>query len=261
VSAPQLEVVDLSFTVGSKTILNGISFELHAGEFLAIIGPNGAGKTTLIKCLNRIHADWSGQVQLNGQPLHSLSRKVLARHLSYVPQADGREWVFTVNNFVMLGRYPHLSPFSSVTAQDRKVVADSLALTGSTEFADRDLTTLSGGERQKVLIAAALAQEAQILLLDEPTTYLDYRHQMEVLELLHRLHGNGLTIVMVTHDINGALHGATRMLALKNGRVSVDTTPQGLLAEGVLASVFDTPFAVTRHPETGQPVVLAGGPA
>jgi iron complex transport system ATP-binding protein len=177
-----------------------------------------------------------------------------------VPQADGRSFPFTVKEFVMMGRYPHLSPFSSFRKHDREVVQDVLALTGSADFADRDMNTLSGGERQKVLIAGALAQEARILLLDEPTTFLDPRHQSEIHMLLQRLNrSHRITIVAVTHDINSAAQWSDRILALRNGSVHYLGSAEALMTNAVLAAVYDKTFLFVNHPQTGRPVVLPDG--
>ncbi|OHB70595.1 MAG: ABC transporter ATP-binding protein, partial [Planctomycetes bacterium RBG_13_63_9] len=200
-----IRVRDFSFRMGRKEILRDVSFDVCEGEYLAIVGPNGAGKTTLVKCLDRILVGGTGRIEICGRPLAAYRRRELARLISYVPQADGRVFPFPVEQFVLMGRYPYLTPFSAVSKEDRAVVRRAMQQTGTSEFADRLLGTLSGGERQKVFIAAALAQEAQILLLDEPTTFLDYRHQAEIIELLARINRSaGVTVLAVTHDVNQA---------------------------------------------------------
>ncbi|MEN6498247.1 MAG: ABC transporter ATP-binding protein, partial [Thermoguttaceae bacterium] len=150
-----IDVRDFSFCIGKKTILRDVSFSVSEGEYLTIIGPNGAGKTTLLKCLDRILTGGSGTIEVYGRPLASYSQKELAQRISYVPQADGRVFPFTVEQFVLMGRYPYLSPFSTVSRADWGVVRETLHRTGIEEFAQRLLGTLSGGERQKVYIAAA----------------------------------------------------------------------------------------------------------
>jgi len=252
-----IEVADFSFSIGKKAILRGVSVDISAGEALSIIGPNGAGKSTLLKCLDGILTGGTGSIRVHGRPLESYSRRELAKLVSYVPQADGRLLPFTVEEFVLMGRYPYLSPFSSISETDRKAVREAMALTGVEEFAGRLLTTLSGGERQKAFIAAAFAQGAAILLLDEPTTFLDPRHQDEVLRTLHRINReSGATIVSVTHDINTAALGSNRVLALKAGEVAFHGPAADVMDNSVLERIYGKRFIFAAHPLTGKPVVV-----
>jgi iron complex transport system ATP-binding protein len=255
-----MEMQDYSFRVGEKLILDNVSFTVREGEYLAIIGPNGAGKTTLLRCLDRIYTGGEGAIFLKRKKLEDYSRRALSTLVSYVPQADGRYFPFTVREFVMMGRYPHLSPFSSFKKQDLTVVREMLALTGSADFAERNLNTLSGGERQKVFIAAALAQEGRILLLDEPTTFLDPKHQSEINALLRRLNRKfGITIVAVTHDINSAAQWSDRVLALRNGRTHYLGSAEQVMSNRVLEGVYDKSFLFVKHPQTGLPVIVPDG--
>ena len=182
-----IEINNFSFAIGSKNILDSISLIVHEKEYLSIIGPNGAGKTTLLKCLMRIYSGGQGTITLKGVPLIEYSQKELARLISYVPQNDGRSLPFTVEEFVMMGRYPYLSPFTSLSKEDKKAVREALELTETVNLMDRHLGTLSGGELQTVYIAAALAQGASILLLDEPVTFLDPKHQDDILMILKKI--------------------------------------------------------------------------
>jgi len=250
-------VEGFSFKVGAKDILSGISFAVEEGSFVSVIGPNGAGKTTLLKCLNRILPGGEGRVEIFGVPLERLRRKELARRLSYVPQGEGRRVEFTVYEFVLMGRYPHLSPFSVLTEKDHAAVERALTATGAAEFSDRRLSTLSGGESQKALIAAALAQQAAVLLLDEPTTFLDYKRRVEILALLGKLNREeGLTVVAVTHDLSDFVFASDRVLALRGGRLVFSGKPGELVRGGVLEEIYDTGFRFVKHPETGEPVPL-----
>jgi iron complex transport system ATP-binding protein len=254
-SAFQIE--GLSVKAGGTTILQDITFDVAEGESLAIIGPNGAGKTTLLRSLMRMISGVTGSIRVFGRPLAACSQRELARMVSYVPQAEGRTLPFTVREFMLMARYPHMSPFSHLTARDNEVVDRAMERTGMAVFAERGMDTLSGGERQKVFVAAALAQEPRVLLLDEPTTFLDYRHQVEVLELVERLHREGgLTVLSVTHDLNqGALAG-DRVLALRQGRTTFHGTPQELLAHPeILSGIYDTEFDYITHPHTGAIIV------
>jgi iron complex transport system ATP-binding protein len=246
-----------SFRLGKKQILRDVTFSVRRGEYLSIVGPNGAGKTTLLKCLDRIVAGGSGQIEILGRPLASYRQKELARHVSYVPQADGRVFPFTVEQFVTMGRYPYLSPFTAVSKEDHQAVRDAQQQTGTLEFADRLLDTLSGGERQKVYVAAALAQGASILLLDEPTTFLDYRHQAEIRGLLMRANREaGVTVVAVTHDVNTAALESDRIVALRDGAVVFCGTPGELMRPDVLKKIYDTPLLLVGHPGAGLPVIV-----
>jgi len=252
-----LAVRDFSLRLGAKHILRDVSFQVFGGEYLSIVGPNGAGKTTLLRSIDRLLPGGSGRIDIFGRPLESYRRKELARRLSYVPQADGRIFPFTVHQFVLMGRYPYLSPFSSVDKEGRQAVDEALRLTGTEEFAERRLDTLSGGERQKVYIAAALAQGADILLLDEPTTFLDYRHQAEIRDVLVRVsRSSGATIVCVTHDLNRAALDSDRILALRAGAVVFCGRPEEIMQAEVLRAIYHTPFHLVHHPPMRLPMIV-----
>jgi len=252
-----IQLRNFSFRIGRKEILRGVSFAVRQGEYLTIVGPNGAGKTTLLKCIDRILPGGSGSIEVGGRPLASYRQKELARRISYVPQADGRTFPFTVEQFVLMGRYPYLNPFSSIGQEDRQAVRDAMEMTGTAAFADRMLATLSGGERQQVYIAAALAQGAEVLLLDEPTTFLDYRHQSEVRELLARANrDSGVTIVAVTHDLNQAALESDRIVALREGSVVFSGSPEEIMKPEVLAQIYGTSFLLIDHPRAGLPVIV-----
>lgn len=257
-----IDVRDFSFSIGKKTILRDVSFSVSEGEFLTIIGPNGAGKTTLLKCLDRILTGGSGTIEVYGRPLASYSQKELAQRISYVPQADGRVFPFTVEQFVLMGRYPYLSPFSTVSRADWHVVRETLHRTGIEEFAQRLLGTLSGGERQKVYIAAALAQGGEVLLLDEPTTFLDYRHQAEVRELLCQVNRqSGVTILAVTHDVNSAAMESDRIVALRDGATVFSGRPEEVMRAEVLQEIYGARLLLVDHPVTGLPLIVPQLPA
>ena len=248
-SDPAIQVDGLGLRISGKTILEKVSFQVEKGEFFSIIGPNGAGKTTLIKCLGRIHQNWTGNVRINGRDLHGFSQRELARYISYVPQAEGRNLPFSVFEFVLMGRYPHLSPFSTISSEDREVVNSMLELAGLTEFKDRRLDTLSGGERQMVFIAAALAQGAETLLLDEPTSFLDYGHQAQVSELLRRLNEESrITIISISHDINAACAQSNRVMAMKDGTCKFVETSENTMHSERLKELYDTSFVIADHP-------------
>jgi iron complex transport system ATP-binding protein len=258
---PAIEVDRFSFAINGQEILHDLSFSVNEGERVSIIGPNGAGKTTLLKCMVRIHTGGRGEIRIAGKPLGAFSQKDLARHVGYVPQADANIHPFSVVEFVTMGRYPHLTPFTLPDSRDRDAISRALDVTGTTGFIRRRLSTLSGGERQRVFIAAALAQEAGILLLDEPATFLDPLHASEIHRLLDRINGEGgVTMLSVTHDINIAALTSHRVLALKNGRMAFWGTPEGLMNEAVLREIYGTSFLFVTHPRTGRAVVLSDVP-
>lgn len=257
VSDPILRLCDFSFELGGKAILKEISLSVEKGEYLSIIGPNGAGKSTLLKCVNGIYRKGKGRVEIKGKSLSAYPPRDLAKLISYVPQGDGSSVPFTVKEFVLMARYPHLSPFSSVSRGDREATFAALELTGTSEFADRYLDTLSGGERQKVLIAAALAQGAEILLLDEPTAFLDPKHEEEIYRILARINReSGSTIISVTHNINHATLLSRRILALKRGSIAFYGPSEGIIREGILEEIFERSFRFLSHPQTGRPFVV-----
>ncbi|MBN1591073.1 MAG: ABC transporter ATP-binding protein [Pirellulales bacterium] len=256
-----IDVRDFSISLAGRRILNSVSFSVRRGEAVTIVGPNGAGKTTLLKCLAGLLSGDSGEIQLDGQPLADYGRKRLARRMSYVPQADSQPVPFTVEQFVLMGRYPYLSPFSPVSREDREVAHQAMAATDTAQFAPRRLDTLSGGERQKVYLAAALAQAAEILLLDEPTTFLDYHHQEDICRLLRRsARSAGLTMISVTHDVNRAALESDRIVALRRGRVVFVGTPREIMRPEVLGEVYGCQFVLVEHPHSGMPMIVPQSP-
>ncbi len=252
-----IEIADYSYSIGGTVILHEVSMCVYEGEYLCVIGPNGAGKTTLLKCVDRINIGGRGEIRISGRPLEEYSQKELATLLSYVPQADIRTLPFSAGEFVLMGRYPHLSPFSAVSPGDHEVVKRAMESTGTERFYRRAMGTLSGGERQRVLIAAALAQGAKVLLLDEPTTFLDPKHGEDVLGILTRLNREeGITVVAVTHDINDAVLNGDRVVALKEGSVRFTGQPAGLMDNSILEAIYDRRFFLYPHPQSGRMIVL-----
>jgi len=254
---PAIEIEGFSYSIGAKTILDMVGLTVPGGSYTSIIGPNGAGKSTLLKCLMRIYHGGEGRIEIDGTAIESYSQRKLAQLLSYVPQSDGRSLPFTVEEYIMLGRYPYLSPFTTVSAEDNAAVHDALKETGTYDLAKRHLGTLSGGERQTVSIAAALAQGSPIMLLDEPTTFLDPRHATDIRKLLRRLNRDrSITIVSVTHDINHAALESTGIAILKNGSIIHCGTPDDTMNAETLSNAFDTPFRLTKHPDTGSIIII-----
>ncbi len=250
-------VDELSVRLGDAVILGGVSCAVEPGEFLTVIGPNGAGKSTLLRCLDGIVAASSGGVQIDGREISSYNRRELARTVSFVPQPDAGVLDFSVRAFVEMGRFPYLSAWAAMTVDDREVVVEAMELTSVDQLADRPLSTLSGGERQRASIAAALAQGASILLLDEPTSFLDYHHQVQILDLIDRLHHErDLTVVAVTHDLNSTVAVSDAVLALKGGRVVFSGSPAELLDERTLTEIYGADFTLVAGGARGLPLVF-----
>jgi iron complex transport system ATP-binding protein len=259
---PVIQIKNLSLMISNKKILHDVSFDIFEKDYLSIIGPNGAGKTSLLKCLMRIYSVTEGDVFFRNIPIKNISQRNLAKQISYVPQSDGRTFPFSVEEFVMMGRYPHLSPFTSFNADDKKAVHEALDLTNTIQMANRSLTTLSGGERQTVFIAAALAQGSDILLLDEPTTFLDPKHEQAVYQILRRINKElGITIISVTHDINSAVLQGERIVILKNGTVQFEGEATKIMNKKILTTAYDKDFAFLIHPMTGQTIIAPEAPA
>jgi len=251
-----IEIKNLSFSIARKRILDSISFTIDAGEYLSIIGPNGAGKSTLLKCLMRIYPVETGMIHFRGVLIQKFSQKALAREICYVPQSDGRFFPFTVEEFILLGRYPYLSPFTSVRQTDKAAVHQALTLTQTSHLAKRQINTLSGGEKQIVFIAAALAQGSPILLLDEPTTFLDPKHESEIYRILRKLNQQlKMTIIVVTHNINQAALQSDRLIILKNGQLTFCGPASQIMTNDILAPAYDMNFRFMSHPTTGQTVI------
>lgn len=255
--APLFEIKDLSLSISKNKILSSVTLDIYEGEYLSIIGPNGAGKTTLLKCLMRIITGIQGTVLLEGVPMKKFCQKDIARHISYVPQSDGRFFPFTVEEFVMMARYPYLSPFTSISSQDKTAVHDALSLTNTSWCAERQMDTLSGGEKQAVFIAAALAQGSKILLLDEPTTFLDPKHEADIYKILKRINREfNRTIVSVTHDINSAVLQSDRIAILKNGKIIFCGKSGDVMNNNILKPAYEKSFTFIEHPGTGRLIIV-----
>ncbi|MDR1313320.1 MAG: ABC transporter ATP-binding protein [Deltaproteobacteria bacterium] len=257
---PMVEVKGFSFSIGEKLILSGVDFSIPKGGYLSILGPNGAGKSTLLKCLLRLHEKGSseGSVEVAGKPISAYTQKELAKIVSYVPQAGG--WIppFTIIELAKLSRFPYATSVSALNRTDLESVDRALEITALTHMKDRPLKTLSGGERQKAFLAAALAQGSPVMLLDEPASFLDPHHTSELEKMLIKLNRDeGLTMLAVTHDLNHPVKSGGFALILKGGRTSYFGPVTGLLGAGVLEEAFSHEFAYLTHPADGRPVILA----
>jgi len=253
---PLLAARGVTWEAGGRTILGPLDLEVRAGECLGIVGPNGAGKTTLLRLLTGLLRPRSGEIVWQGRPYSDLSRRELAWHIAYVPQIRPARVPLSVEEVVLLGRYPHLSALQwAPRTGDFAAVDEALCRVGIEELRRRRVDELSGGERQAVFIAAALAQEAELLVLDEPTIHLDARHQSELAGLLLRLAGeSGRTVVLATHDLNLAGLLGDRLLALAGGRILASGRPAEILRPDVLERLFRARFEIVRGGE--RPVTL-----
>lgn len=250
------EVERLRVRLGTHEALAGVSLEFRREQMTAILGPNGAGKSTLLSVLSGFRTRYEGSCRLLGREVPDWDRREMARHVAFIPQNIGMPFPFTADQVVAMGRAPHGRGLFE-TARDRMVVEQSMQATDAAAFTGRDFRALSGGEQQRVLLAASLAQEPSVLLLDEPTTFLDLKHQLQIYGLLRDLSRQGLTVVAVTHDLNLAAAHADRLVLLARGRVVADASPAEVVRPEVLREVFDVATEVREGPG-GRPWVVYG---
>lgn len=252
-----LDVQAISVAYAGRPVLDSVSFSLPAGKILGIIGPNGAGKTTLIRALSGVLPLTGGQVRVGGRDLAALKPAERARQVAVVPQARNLPPAFTGWELVLLGRTAHLNWLGQATAQDHERVHLALARARATDLADRSVGDLSGGEQQRLLLARALAQEAPLLLLDEPTTHLDLQYQIGLLDEVRELvQSSGLTVVVALHDLNIVSRYADQVALLVEGRLRAHGTPAEVLDPELLCQVYHLPLQVLHTTASGRPVIL-----
>lgn len=244
---------------GGEDVVHGVSLAIEGGEMVAIVGPNGSGKSTLLRGLARLQKPSGGRVLLGESDIRGLSSREVAKHLAILPQSPEAGLDLTVRELAWRGRYPHQGLLQRATPRDAEAVAWAMAAADVDGLAERPLGSLSGGERQRAWIALALAQQPKVLLLDEPTSFLDIQHQVEVMRLLQRLNGEGMTVVAVLHDLVLAARYAERVVALRAGRIELDGPPARVFEAEGLRRVFNVPMLVVKDPETGRPIPLARG--
>jgi len=256
-TAPGIEGAGLRIGYGGTPIVDGVDVRIPAGELTVIIGPNACGKSTLLRSLARLLKPETGSVLLDGTDIRSVPTKELARRLGLLPQTPIAPDGITVRDLVSRGRYPHQSLLRSWSASDEEAVAAALAATEVADLAGRRVDELSGGQRQRVWIAMALAQETAVLLLDEPTTFLDIAHQIEVLELFREINQQqGHTLVAVLHDLNQAARYASHIIAMKDGSVVAAGAPVHVITPEIVEDVFSVPCRVIDDPESLTPLVI-----
>jgi iron complex transport system ATP-binding protein len=251
---PLLSVEHVSFKYGERWVLREIAFEVEQGDFLGIIGPNGSGKTTLLRVIDGILTPQEGAILLEGTEIRKLRRSALAQSVAVVPQYTSLAFPFSVEEVVLMGRAPHLGPWRFEGVQDHRIAREAMEMTDTLSLAARDMESLSGGEHQRVLIARALAQEPRLMLLDEPTAFLDIRHQVDFFDRIRALNRDrGLTVIAVTHDINLAAHYCDRILLLKDGLIEALGSVDAVITEEHIRQTYETEVLVDRHPRTGSP--------
>ncbi|MEW8973229.1 MAG: ABC transporter ATP-binding protein [Tissierellaceae bacterium] len=234
-----LETRDLIVNYGKKVALDGVDIKIDLGSIVSIIGPNGSGKSTLLKALSRCIRPAMGKIILNGSDIYTLNNREIAREMAILPQMKNVSSDITVENLVSYGRYPHLGFGKRLSTEDREIVKWAMERTGLIDYRDRYINTLSGGERQRAWISMALAQKPKILLLDEPTTYLDISYQLEILELIKELNTSlDLTVVMVLHDLNQAARYSDYIYVLNHGKVCENGKPENIIKRNILEDVF-----------------------
>lgn len=254
-TAPLFELEDVFFAVEGRTLLQPLTLTLPARRVVGLIGHNGSGKSTLLKLLARQQAASGGNIRFEGQPLGAWKDRPFARKVAYLPQQPPAAAGMLVKEFVALGRYPWHGTLGRFSQTDRDKVSEAIELTGIAPFADRLVDTLSGGERQRVWLAMLVAQDAGCLLLDEPISALDIAHQVEVLDLVHRLaRDKGLSVIVVLHDVNMAARFCDEIVALHSGRLIARETPVELMRPEQLAVIYGLPLGILPHPVTGKPI-------
>ncbi|WP_328954044.1 ABC transporter ATP-binding protein [Kitasatospora purpeofusca] len=256
-STNRLAAHGLGLRYGNRTVVDGLDLELPGNAVTAIVGPNACGKSTLLRGLVRLLDPAAGTVTLDGSDIHRMPARSLAKRMGLLPQQPVTPEAVTVEALVRLGRFPHQRMLTPWSKADQAAVEDALTRTGMAELRDQHVDRLSGGQRQRAWIALALAQDTDLLLLDEPTTFLDLRHQLDVLDLVSDLHAQaGRTVVMVLHDLGQAARYADHLVVLKDGRLAASGAPADVLTAELVESVFQVACQVVPDPETGTPLVV-----
>jgi len=250
----------VSVAYGPRRVLDEVDLTVPHGQITAIIGPNGCGKSTLLRALARVLVPRAGAVLLDGDPIHRMPSRVVAQQVGLLPQSNVVPEQLTVIDLVRRGRYPHRGAFGRWTNQDHEAVEDALQATGTADLRDRLVDELSGGQRQRVWVAMVLAQQTPVLLLDEPTTYLDLAHRLEVLRLLRALNADrGVTVAMVLHDLDEASRYAHHLVAMRDGQIVTQGAPRQIVTPDLVRDVFGVLCTTIPDPVSGAPLVVPVG--
>lgn len=252
----RLQAHDISVTYGSYPVLKELNFDVLEGELTVILGPNACGKSTLLKTLARVLNPQTGQVKLDGRVLKDIKSKEIAQTLAMLPQAPEVPAGASVADIVARGRYPHQNFFQTWSQEDQEICQEAMRAAHVEDLADRNIEALSGGQRQRVWIAMTLAQQTPLILLDEPTTYLDITHQIEVLNLTKKLHQQGRTLVLVLHDLNLAFRYATHLVLMREGRIVAQGSPRAIVTADLMKQVYQLDCQIIQDPASGAPLVV-----
>lgn len=253
-----LKATNLGIRYGEEAIIDSLNMQVNPGQITSILGPNGCGKSTLLKALARQLRHHEGTVYLNGKNVRDWQARTFARQLAYLMQSHEYTGELNVRNLVMFGRFPHQGLFKTISENDRQIVEWALTITGIKSLEHRIVSTLSGGERQKAWMAMALAQQPKVLLLDEPTTYLDINHQLEIMELVKELNRScQMTVMMVLHDLNHACTYSDQIVMMHKGKIYACGTPREVMNEEVIQDVFGVRARIEHDSESGVPLVYS----
>lgn len=253
-NAIKIENLDFSF---NEKILNNINLNIKKGKFYSILGPNGSGKTTLLRLISKILNKDEGKIFIEEKSIDKINLKELAKKLAVVPQNTDIEFEFTVKDIVLMGRAPHISRFSSESKEDIDICTEAMKITGTWQLRDKSINALSGGERQRVIVARSIAQNTEIILLDEPISHLDIRHQIDILNEIKSMNVNkNVTIVAVLHDINLAAAYSDELILMKNGTIYNQGTPENIIREDIIKEVYDLDVYITKNPLTDKPFIM-----
>lgn len=253
---PILQLKNVSFAYGMDPVLKNLSLDVQRAEFIGILGPNGSGKSTLLKLLGGILQSDSGNVLFKDKELHDYKRKILAQSIAWIPQEHPMVFPFQVAEIVLMGRHPYLSPLTFEGQKDYEIAERAMETTETTHLSSRPFNEISGGEKQRVMLASAITQEPEAMLLDEPTTALDIKYQLEILKILQRLNrDNGMTLVLAMHDLQLASKYCNRLILINKGQIVKDGTPDQVLQKEILESVYDVRIKIFRDEEDGSVMI------